>query len=163
MTDCVDPIASAPSYGYFAQRITVTGAHFLGAAIVLPRIEGFYCAVSRISYNVLPTGAALPPVVPAHRIRVAWQSVPEGSTPAASQITADAYLLKDDSLSAFFTIESDGERGIQPPFTTGGDQPYQLVIWTDGGVAAQNRQFTAQWRYVRRAQAVPVRSLPPCP
>lgn len=164
MTQFYDPVAEPPSYGFFSDQIRTrpTGGHFTGQSIVLPRIAGFYTAVTRIGYNVLPSGAGLPPVVPPHRIRIAWQSVPQGSTPAASQISAAAYILKDDSLDAFFTIESDGARGIQPPFTTGGDQPYQLVIWTDGGVAAQLRQLEVQWRWVRRAQLIPGSSPPPC-
>ena len=156
MSTPVDVVAEPTAYGFYGERIEVIGAHFTGQRITLPRIAGYYTAVTRIGYNVRPSGIVLPPVIAAHRIRISWQQ------PTVLQTIAAAYILKDDSLDSFFTIESDGARGVQPPFTTGGDEPYQLVIWTDGGVAAQDRQLEMQWRYIRRAQFVPGSSPAPC-
>ena len=149
----VAPVSSPPSHGFYVDRVE-TLTEFAGEFLTLARRGGFYPAVTHIAYACPPSGLVLPPVIPNHRIRISWQS---GQEP---QTSAPQVILKDDAISSFFTVVSDGERGITPPYVGGGMDPYRLVIWTAEGVN-RPRFFEVQWRYVPRASLVP--GVFPCP
>ena len=70
-------------------------------------------------------------------------------TPAASA----GYTLVDD-LIRFFTILSDGERSVVPPFIGGGANPYGVFFNWEPGVVGQG-QVRVYGRWMPRTNAYP--------
>ena len=76
----------------------------------------------------------------------------EGVAPSVAD-DSDRVILVNRALR-FFTILSDGERSVVPPYIEGGDEPYGFVISTDT-VLGQPGRLRYWWRFVPRDSRLP--------
>ncbi len=97
----------------------------------LPRRAGYYPAILGVSWTIIPdVNPGVPLAAPLIPVRLAFEALDDdnGVVPGAA-----SYVLLDSTVR-FFTIFSDGERSIVPPFVGGGADPFGLVIsYASGG------------------------------
>lgn len=116
-------------------------------ALPLPRRAGYYPAILGISWSIIPdVDPGVPLASPLIPVRLAFEALDDndmvipGPTPGAP-----AYVLLD-SIVRFFTIFSDGERSIVPPFVGGGADPFGLVIsYSNGGQGSGHLRCFFRW------------------
>lgn len=139
MTDCVQPpdadvaVASpVPLAGVFEVSLGPIRVEDLApTALPLPRRMGYYPAILGVCWTIIPdVDPGVPLAAPLIPVRLAFEALDDsnGVVPGAP-----TYVLLDSAVR-FFTIFSDGERSLVPPFVGGGADPFGLVIsYSSGG------------------------------
>jgi len=122
--------------------------NLLNFVLKIPRREGYYPAILGVGYA--RDGGGAPLAVPLHPVRIAFEEIDD-----AGAIVSDGakFVLVDDTIR-FFTILSDGERSICPPFVGGGADPFGLVLSFVGGGEGE-AQLRAYFRWMPRTNAYP--------
>ena len=120
----------------------------LNLVLPLPRRAGYYPAVLGVGYARDDGG--LPLVTPLHDVYIAFEELNDAG---ASFLGGGKYVLVNSRIR-FFSILSDGERSVVPPFNGGGAKPYGLVI-TSVGTGGDLGQLRAYLRWMPRTNAYP--------
>jgi len=120
--------------------------------VVLPieRNEGMVASILGIAYFRTGPGGPIPLAVPLHSVYIAIAELNENLT---ANPEAPRAILVDQQVR-FFTLLSDGERSVVPPFVGGGKRPYGLVVST-GTVPRFPGRLMYWWRWVPRATGYP--------
>ncbi len=120
----------------------------LNLVLPVPRRQGYYAGLLGISYSRDDGGVAVS--TPLHAVRIAFEELNDAG---ATFLGNGKYLLLNQEVR-FFSILSDGERSIVPPFVGGGANPYGLVV-TSVGVVGQLGTLRAYFRFMPRTNAYP--------
>jgi len=120
----------------------------LNLVLPLPRRDGYYAAVLGIGYARDTAGEPL--ATPLHDTYIAFEELNDAG---GSFVTGGKYVLVDQQIR-FFSILSDGERSVVPPFNGGGAKPYGLVI-SSVGIGGTLGQLRAYLRWMPRTNAYP--------
>ncbi len=120
----------------------------LNLVLPLPRRDGYVPAILGVGYS--RDFGGVPGDVPLHNVYIAFEELND----AGATFTAGAKYVLVDQPIRFFTILSDGERSVVPPFVGGGAAPFGLVVSSVavGGVLGQLRAYI---RYMPRTNAYP--------
>lgn len=122
----------------------------LNLVVPIPRRDGYYAAILGIGYA--RDGGGEPLAVPLHNTYIAFEQLNDSGAAFAG---AAKYVLLDRQVR-FFTILSDGERSLCPPYVGGGAAPFGLVISSDGtGAPALDGQLRAYLRWMPKTNAYP--------
>ena len=116
-------------------------------ALPIPRRHGYYPAILGVGYA--RDGGGVPLAVPLHPVRIAFEQLDDAGlvVPGGAK-----YVLVDREIR-FFSILSDGERSVCPPFVGGGADPFGLVLSYIGGEFPG--QLRCYFRYMPRSNAYP--------
>jgi hypothetical protein len=125
----------------------------LNLVLPIPRRHGYYAAILGIGYARDDGGVA--GAVPLHETRIALEQLNDAG---AAFTEAGKYVLVSQEIR-FFTILSDGERSVVPPYVGGGAAPYGLVI-TSVGIGGVLGQLRAYLRWMPRTNAYPALGVP---
>jgi hypothetical protein len=120
----------------------------LNLVLPLPRRVGYYPAVLGVGYA--RDGGGEPLVVPPHATYIAFEELNDAGAPF---VGGGKYVLVDAEIR-FFSILSDGERSVVPPFNGGGAKPYGLVV-SSVGIGGTEGQLRAYLRWMPRTNAYP--------
>lgn len=155
MNDCCEPppgapctIASPPTLAGVFEIQTPKFDDPLNLVLPLPRRAGYYPAVLGVGY-ARDTGG-VPVATPLHDTYIAFEELNDAN---ASFVGGGKYVLVDRAIR-FFSILSDGERSVVPPFNGGGAKPYGLVI-SSVGIGGRPGQLRAYLRWMPRTNAYP--------
>jgi hypothetical protein len=152
---CCDGLLDAPVT--VASPVTLAGVFEIATApfddplnlvLPIPRRVGYYAGILGLSYTRDDGG--LPLTTPLHDVRIAFEQLNDAG---AAFLGNGKYMLLNRQVR-FFSILSDGERSIVPPFVGGGAAPYGLVI-TSAGVFEQPGTLRAYFRWMPRTNAYP--------
>lgn len=112
-------------------------------ALPLPRRAGYYPAILGVSWSVIPdVNPGVPLAAPLIPVRLAFEALSDANL---VQPGAASYVLLDSTVR-FFTIFSDGERSLVPPFVGGGADPFGLVIsYSNGGQGEGTLRCFFRW------------------
>lgn len=154
-TDCCEQPAGAPCVvssppplvGTFAVQ-TVKFDDPLNLVLPIPRRGGYYAAILGIGYARDDGG--VPSSVPLHATRIAFEQLND----AGAVTVAGAKFVLVDRAIRFFSIFSDGERSLCPPYVGGGEDPFGLVI-SSVGAGGLDGQLRAFFRWMPRTNAYP--------
>jgi hypothetical protein len=120
----------------------------LNLVLPLPRRAGYYAGILGVSYSRDDGGVPL--ATPLHNAYIALEELNDAG---ATFLTGGKYVLVNRQIR-FFTILSDGERSVVPPFNGGGAKPYGLVI-SSAGTGGTLGQLRAHLRWMPRTNAYP--------
>ena len=120
-------------------------------ALPLPRRDGYYPGILGVSWSIVPdVNPGTPLAAPLIPVRLAFQALDDANLPV---VGAAQYVLLDSTVR-FFTIFSDGERSLVPPFVGGGANPFGLVIsYSNGGQG--DGTLRCFFRWMPRTNAYP--------
>ena len=141
-------VASPPTLAGVFEVATPKFDDPLNLVLPLPRRAGYYPAVLGVGYARDDGG--LPLVPPLHDVYIAFEELNDAG---ASFLGGGKYVLVNSRIR-FFSILSDGERSVVPPFNGGGAKPYGLVI-TSVGTGGDLGQLRAYLRWMPRTNAYP--------
>ena len=112
-------------------------------ALPLPRRAGYYPAILGVSWMIIPdVNPGVPLAAPLIPVRLAFEALDDDDM---VQPGAASYVLLDSAVR-FFTIFSDGERSLVPPFVGGGADPFGLVIsYSNGGQGEGTLRTFFRW------------------
>lgn len=120
-------------------------------ALPLPRRAGYYPAILGVSWTIIPdVNPGVPLAAPLIPVRLAFEALGDDNMVVPG---AASYVLLDSAVR-FFTIFSDGERSLVPPFVGGGADPFGLVLsYSNGGQG--NGFLRCFFRYMPRTTSYP--------
>lgn len=155
MNDCCEPppgapctVASPPTLAGVFEVATPKFDDPLNLVLPLPRRVGYYPAVLGVGYSRDDGGVPL--LTPLHATYIAFEELNDAG---ASFVAGGKYVLVDGEIR-FFSILSDGERSVVPPFNGGGAKPYGLVV-SSVGTGGTLGQLRAYLRWMPRTNAYP--------
>lgn len=155
MHECCDQPADAPVT--VASPVTLAGVFEvetdkfddpLNLVLPIPRRVGYYAGLLGVGYARDDGG--VPSSVPFHATRIAFEQLNDAG---AVTVAGAKYVLVDRAIR-FFSIFSDGERSIVPPFVGGGAAPFGLVI-SSVGAGGLDGQLRAYFRWMPRTSQYP--------
>ena len=114
----------------------------------IPRRQGYYAGILGLSYARDNTG--LPLTTPLHDVYIAFEQLNDAM---ARTIDGAKYILVDQQVR-FFSVFSDGERSICPPFVGGGAAPFGLVV-SSVGVSEAPGRLRCFFRWMPKTNAYP--------
>lgn len=120
----------------------------LNLVLPIPRRVGYYAGILGVSYSRDDGGVAL--ATPLHNVRIAFEELND----AGATFVGNGKFILVNRQVRFFSILSDGERSVVPPFVGGGASPYGLVV-TSTGVENQPGTLRAYLRWMPRTNAYP--------
>lgn len=120
----------------------------LNLVLPIPRRPNYYAGLLGIAYSRDTGGTPL--ATPLHNTYIALEEL---TAAGAVSTTAGKFVLVDSAIR-FFTILSDGERSVVPPFVGGGAAPYGLVI-SSVGIGGTLGQLRAYFRWMPRTNGYP--------
>jgi hypothetical protein len=142
----VTACAPSPPYsiGPHEDFARASDAHFSPTRrIVFPPRQGYYVAVTAIGYALATTAPQTP-----HTLRL-WFGAIEGGIERR-------YVLANGTGFTFFSVFSDGERGlVVPQYLGAASRPFYLAIQTSGASGGSSRELRVSWRYVPQTSVVP--------
>ena len=141
-------IASPPTLAGVFEIQTPKFDDPLNLVLPLPRRVGYYAGILGISYSRDDGGVPL--ATPLHDTYIAFEELDDTD---AVVVTNGKYVLVNQQIR-FFSILSDGERSVVPPFNGGGAKPYGLVI-SSAGTGGPLGQLRAYLRWMPRTNAYP--------
>lgn len=141
-------VASPPTLAGVFEIATDPFDDPLNLVLPIPRRQGYYAGILGISYTRDDGGVALS--TPLHDVRIAFEQLNDAG---ATFLGNGKYMLVNRQVR-FFSILSDGERSVVPPFVGGGAAPYGLVV-TSAGVGGQLGTLRAYLRWMPRTNAYP--------
>ena len=145
-----DVIPVPATLGPFGPRSTAPFDDPTNLVLPIIRRPGFVTSIVGIAYARDATGIG--PVggqTPRHAVYIALARLNDDGSVAND---APRAVLVDRPLATgirFFTVLSDGERSVVPPYDGGGGDPYGFVIST-GSVVGQPGRLQYWWRWVPR-------------
>jgi hypothetical protein len=146
-TDAPCTVASPPTLAGVFEVATPKFDDPLNLVLPLPRRAGYYPAILGVGYARDDGG--LPLVTPLHDTYIAFEELDDTG---AAFLGGGKYILVNSKIR-FFSILSDGERSVVPPFNGGGAKPYGLVITSVG--TGEPGQLRAYLRFMPRTSAYP--------
>lgn len=141
-------VASPPTLAGVFEVATPKFDDPLNLVLPIPRRVGYYAGVLGISYA--RDNGGVPLATPLHNVRIAFEELND----AGATFTEGGKYVLVNRMIRFFSILSDGERSVVPPFNGGGAKPYGLVV-SSAGVFGQPGQLRAYLRWMPRTNAYP--------
>ena len=151
-TNCVTtPVP--PTVGPMGPTISPVFEQATDLVVPIERNEGMVASILGVAYFRTPPGTATPLFTPLHPVYIALAQLNDDGT--VDPQSPRAILV--NSQVRFFTVLSDGERSVVPPFVGGGGAPYGFVISTrwPPGTEIQPGRLMYWWRWVPRATGYP--------
>ena len=114
----------------------------------IPRRQGYYAGILGIAYARDNSGVPLS--TPLHGVYIAFEELNDAG---ARSVEGAKYILLDRQVR-FFSVLSDGERSLCPPFVGGGAAPFGLVVSSVGVGDAMGR-LRCFFRWMPKTNAYP--------